>query len=53
MYTLATVSCKFFKWVRVADDVKALVHHVGIATVWVRIPAAAKWKKVPQPPGRI
>ena len=31
-----------------ADDVKALVHHVGIAMVGVRIPAAAKGKKVPQ-----
>ena len=30
---------------RVADVVKALVHHVGIATVWVRVQGAAKRKK--------
>ena len=45
------VSC--LSWFGVAHDVKALVHHIGIATVGVRIQAAAKWKKVPQLSGRI
>ena len=31
--------------VGVADVVKALVHHVGIATVWVRVQGAANEKK--------
>ena len=30
--------------VGVADVVKALVHHVGIATVWVRVQAAGTKK---------
>ena len=31
--------------VGVADVVEALVHHVGIATVWVRVQAAGTKKK--------
>ena len=39
------MSNKRFGGVGVADVVKALVHHVGIATVWVRVQGAANEKK--------
>ena len=49
--------CNIFKYhhldgVRVADDVKALVHLVGTAMVGLRVPAAATKKDIGQAPAQ-